>query len=58
MRIPVWFKPTKEGRYQINCAQLCGGSHSAMSAGILVVESQDEFDKWLATKSGPATSLE
>jgi len=58
MRTPVWFKPTKEGRYQINCAQLCGNSHSVMSAGILVVESQAEFDKWIATKSGPQVNLE
>ena len=58
MRTPVWFKPTKEGRYQINCAQLCGNSHSAMSAGILVVESQAAFDKWIATKSGPQVNLE
>jgi cytochrome c oxidase subunit 2 len=58
MRIPVWFKPTKEGRYQINCAQLCGNSHSAMTAGMLVVESQAAFDKWLASKAGAATSFE
>src|SRR5437660_452312 len=24
MRVPVHFTPTQEGRYQINCAQLCG----------------------------------
>src|SRR5208282_3186782 len=28
LRIPVWFTPTKIGRYQINCAQLCGNGHS------------------------------
>jgi len=48
MRIPVWFKPTQVGRYQINCAQLCGNSHSAMFAGSLVVQTQEEFDQWLA----------
>jgi cytochrome c oxidase subunit 2 len=58
MRIPVWFKPTKVGRYQINCAQLCGNSHSAMTSGILVVETQEEFDKWVASKAGAAVSLE
>src|SRR6516165_10422471 len=58
MRIPVWFKPTKEGKYQINCAQLCGNAHSAMTAGTLVVESQEAFDKWLASKAGGATSFE
>jgi cytochrome c oxidase subunit 2 len=58
MRIPLWFKPVKEGRYQINCAQLCGNSHSAMASGMLVVESQAAFEKWLASKRGAATSFE
>ena len=59
MRIPIWFKPTKEGRYQVYCAQLCGNGHAAMASGVLVVESQDAFDKWLAGKKpGAAVSLE
>src|SRR5436309_10323094 len=36
MRIPIWFEPTAVGKYQINCAQLCGNAHSAMSAGTLI----------------------
>lgn len=58
MRIPTWFKATKEGTYQINCAQLCGNGHYAMSRGMLVVESQEAFDKWLASKQGAAVSFE
>ena len=58
MRIPCWFTATKEGRYQINCAQLCGNGHSGMSGGFLVVESQAAYDKWLASKSGGAASFE
>jgi cytochrome c oxidase subunit 2 len=58
MRVPVHFIPTKEGIYQINCAQLCGNGHSAMANGRLIVESQEAFDKWLASKSGAATSFE
>jgi cytochrome c oxidase subunit 2 len=58
MRIPMWFRPTKEGRYQINCAQLCGNGHYSMSSGFLTVESQAAFDKWLASKTGAATSFE
>jgi cytochrome c oxidase subunit II len=58
MRIPVWFRPTQEGRYQINCAQLCGNGHSSMSQGFLVVESKAAYDKWLASKVGAATSFE
>jgi cytochrome c oxidase subunit 2 len=59
MRVPIWFKPMKEGRYQIHCAQLCGNGHAAMAGGMLVVESQAEFDKWIASKkSGAAVSFE
>ena len=49
MRIPTWFKATKEGTYQINCAQLCGNGHYAMSRGMLIVESREAFDKWIAS---------
>jgi cytochrome c oxidase subunit 2 len=58
LRIPVHFTPTREGRYQINCAQLCGNGHSSMAQGFLVVESQAAFDQWLASKAGAATSFE
>jgi cytochrome c oxidase subunit 2 len=58
LRIPVWFTPTTPGRYQINCAQLCGNGHSSMASGFLTVESQDAFEKWLASKAGAATSFE
>ena len=58
LRIPCWFTPAKIGRYQVNCAQLCGNGHSAMSGGFLIVESQADFDQWLKSKSGAATSFE
>jgi len=59
LRIPIWFKPTKEGTYQINCAQLCGVGHAGMSRGLLIVESQEKFDAWLASKKpGAAVSFE
>jgi cytochrome c oxidase subunit 2 len=58
MRIPIWFRPTAEGRYQINCAQLCGNSHASMSAGFLIIESKEAFDKWINSKTGGATNLE
>ena len=31
LRIPFTFTPTKIGRYQIECAQLCGNAHAAMA---------------------------
>lgn len=58
MRVPIWFKPVKEGKYQIYCAQLCGNGHASMAAGRVVVESQAAYDKWLASKVGAATSFE
>jgi len=59
MRVPCWFKPTREGHFQINCAQLCGNGHAAMAGGMLVVESQKAFDQWLASKNpGAAVSFE
>lgn len=58
MRIPIWFKPVKEGRFRIFCAQLCGNGHASMAQGLLVVESQESFNKWLASKAGAATSFE
>lgn len=58
MRIPIWFQPTREGRYQIYCAQLCGNGHAAMAGGFITVESEEKFNKWLASKAGAATSFE
>jgi cytochrome c oxidase subunit 2 len=51
MRIPLHFKPIKEGRYQINCAQLCGEGHASMANGYMIVQSQEEFDKWIASQT-------
>ncbi len=58
LRIPCWFTPVKIGRYQVNCAQLCGNGHSAMTGGFLTVESQADFDQWLKSKSATAASFE
>ncbi|MGB7769110.1 MAG: cytochrome c oxidase subunit II [Verrucomicrobiia bacterium] len=59
LRIPVWFTPTKIGRYQVNCAQLCGPGHSEMSGGFLIVQSQADYDKWIASQSNtPSSSFE
>lgn len=51
MRIPVHFKPTKTGTFQIYCAQLCGNGHASMAGGRLVVMEKNDFDAWLAGES-------
>ncbi|MCI0530533.1 MAG: cytochrome c oxidase subunit II [candidate division Zixibacteria bacterium] len=46
LNIPVYFTPVKTGKWEINCAQLCGLGHSKMR-GIFYVNSQDEYDAWM-----------
>jgi cytochrome c oxidase subunit 2 len=56
LRIPCWFTPDKIGVYQVNCAQLCGPGHSSMTGGFLTVESEADYEKWLASKSAATVS--
>ncbi|MBI4063588.1 MAG: cytochrome c oxidase subunit II [Elusimicrobia bacterium] len=46
MRIPVWFEPTKTGKFEIGCAQLCGFGHALMR-GDVFVHAPKEFENWL-----------
>ena len=62
VQIPLWFVPTittaemrqqvgnDEFVYEIACAQLCGNSHYTMR-GFLTIETQEEFDAWLAEEA-------
>ncbi len=47
LSIPIWFKPTHEGVYLINCAQLCGNSHYYMK-GTFNVVSEQKYKEWFA----------
>ncbi len=53
MSIPVHFTPTKVGKFNITCAQLCGNGHASMSA-LFVVDSPEEYEKWFAEKTSAA----
>jgi cytochrome c oxidase subunit 2 len=44
--ITGWFKATKEGEYEIPCAELCGFGHSGMK-GRLFVHSDGAYDSWI-----------
>ncbi len=46
-KIPIWFRPIKEGSYEIVCAQLCGAGHYAMKA-MMMVDSHAKYDEWFA----------
>ena len=50
LMVPIHFTPTKVGKYQIVCAQLCGNSHAYMR-GFFTVDTQEDYDAWLAELS-------
>lgn len=57
----MWFTPTKTSKqmieetgnanfvYEISCDQMCGKGHTGMR-GTIIVETQEEFDAWMAGK--------
>jgi cytochrome c oxidase subunit 2 len=47
--------PTRIGTYRIICSEFCGVAHGGMK-GTLIVQSQQDFDKWFAQQSGRQAS--
>ena len=47
--VTIYLQPMETGDFNIVCAELCGNSHYAMR-GFVHVESQEDFDRWLATQ--------
>ena len=57
----LWFTPlyttaqmkeitgNKEFVYEISCDQICGSGHYSMR-GVIIVETQEEYDAWMASK--------
>lgn len=44
----MWFTPTEPGRFEVLCEELCGIAHHTMRSAV-IVESQDEYDTWVAS---------
>ena len=56
----MWFTPkyttaqmkqitgNKDFVYEISCDQMCGSGHYSMR-GVVIVETQEEYDKWLSS---------
>ena len=44
-----WFTPTRAGRYDVLCAELCGSAHYNMRS-FMVLEEEQDFNSWLATQ--------
>lgn len=51
-----WFTPTRVGRFEAMCAQLCGLGHANMRAYV-VVETPAEFERWRQAQTTFAASL-
>ena len=49
----MWVEPYATGTYLGNCAEFCGVQHAKMILRV-VVESQEEFAKWIALQKLPA----
>lgn len=43
----VWFTPTRTGRFDVLCMELCGIAHYAMR-GAVIVDEEEQFESWLA----------
>jgi len=48
--IPMWFRPTKIGEWDVVCAQLCGAAHAKMAATVRTLEPED-FDGWFDSQA-------
>lgn len=47
----LWFEPTREGTYDVMCAEYCGTGHSTMLSKVRVVK-QTEYDEWIQSGGG------
>jgi cytochrome c oxidase subunit II len=51
----MWFKPVKEGTWDIICGQLCGPGHAQMRAVLDVIPTK-EYDEWAKDQSTAAAA--
>jgi len=47
----LWLTPTRTGRFQILCAELCGVGHAYMR-GLVVVDEAADYQAWLNDRKG------
>lgn len=56
METYLWLTPTRIGRYELLCEELCGIAHYTMR-GAVVVDEQADFEAWLASYPTYAETL-
>lgn len=52
----LWFTPTRTGRFDILCEELCGIGHFAMR-GQVVVDERPDYESWLAKQPTYAATM-
>ena len=52
----TWARPTEQGIYRGQCAELCGKSHGFMPIVVNVV-SKEEYGEWITAKQSEATEV-
>ena len=57
MQTYLWLTPTKIGRFEVLCEELCGMAHHTMRGAVVVAE-QGEFNAWLAGHPTYADTLQ
>jgi cytochrome c oxidase subunit 2 len=57
MQTYLWLTPTKAGRFEVLCEELCGIAHHTMRGAVVVTE-QGDFESWLAGHPTYAETLE
>ena len=50
MQTFLWLTPTREGRFEILCEELCGIGHHTMR-GAVIVDSTADYENWLAQQT-------
>jgi len=48
----AWFEATRDGEFNLFCAEYCGERHSAMLSLVKSIPAR-EFDEWLGVDTGP-----
>jgi len=51
----LWLTPTKTGRFEVLCEELCGVAHHTMR-GAVIVEERADYESWLASQQTFAES--
>lgn len=54
----LWFEATEAGEYPLLCTEYCGTDHSNMLGKIKIVDTEEEWKKWLDEKNTVVVSAE